>query len=114
MFVVTKKFGRSETRLRDFTKETEAKQFIQEQLHNDVRFKLTASYGLYEGADLLQEFTQKDIILQSSDDDSSGGSSGQGTGNRSSFSPTPFSTSPRPTGMPQHWSKKEEDDKENP
>ena len=33
MFVVTKRFGRSETRLRDFNKEADAKQFIQGQLN---------------------------------------------------------------------------------
>ena len=113
MFVVTKRFGRSETRLRDFNKEADAKQFIQDQLQDDIRFKLLATYGLYEGADLLQEFTQKDIIEQASDSDSSSsGGSGQGAGSRSSFSPTPFNTTPRPGGMPPNWIKEEGEDKD--
>jgi hypothetical protein len=113
MFVVTKRFGRSETRLRDFNKETDANQFIQEQLQDDIRFKLMATYGLYEGADLLKEFTQKDAIQESSSDSSGeGGTNGQSTGSRSSFSPTPFNTTPRPGGMPPNWIKGEEEDKE--
>lgn len=113
MFVVTKRFGRSETRLGDFKKEIEAKQFIQKQLQDDIRFKLTATYGLYEGADLLQEFTQQDAIKQSADDSSSGSdSSGQGAGSRSSFSPTPFNTAPRPGGVPHNWVKDENEDKD--
>ncbi|MBV8802771.1 MAG: hypothetical protein JO131_07425 [Gammaproteobacteria bacterium] len=117
MYVVTKRFGRSETRLRDFNKEADAKQFIQDQLQDDIRFKLTASYGLYEGADLLQEFSQKDIIKQNAEDrgtsgESGSGQSGQGAGSRSSFSPTPFNTTPRPGGMPANWLKDEEENKD--
>jgi hypothetical protein len=113
MFVVTKRFGRAETRLRDFSKEADAKKFIQEQLQDDIRFKLTATYGLYEGADLLQEYTQQDAIKQeSTGDSSSGGSEGQGAGSRSSFSPTPFNTTPRPGGMPPNWIKDEDENKD--
>jgi len=124
MFIVTKRFGRSETRLSDFSKEADAKKFIQKKLQEDVLFKLTAIYGLYEGADLIQEFTQKDIVQQASHSGSSdesdadsgssgGGSSGQGAGSRSSFAPTPFNTAPRPTGIPHSWVKDEPDEDDN-
>ena len=111
MFVVTKRFGRSETRVKDFSQQKEAEQFIQEKLQEDLRFKVMATYGLYEGADLLREFTQSDAAIAPASASSTETGSAQGAGSRSSFSPTPFNTAPRPGGMPHNWVKDEDDKK---
>jgi hypothetical protein len=112
MFVVTKRFGRSETRVGDFSKQADALKFIQEKLREDILYKINATYGLYEGADLLQELKQSDVVTTQTDSSTllSGDSTGA-PGSRSSFSPTPFNTAPRPTGMPPNWIKDEDDDK---
>jgi hypothetical protein len=111
MFVVTKRFGRSETRAGDFSKQVDAEKFIKEKLCEDILYKINATYGLYEGVDLLQEFKQSDVIDESTDSSASSTDSTGSSGSRSSFSPTPFNTAPRPTGMPQSWVKDEEDGK---
>lgn len=112
MFVVTKRFGRSETRMGDFRQQKDAESFIQEKLQDDIRYKINATYGLYEGADLLKEFKQSDVVMKESDTGGTDSSSAGGAGQRSSFTPTPFNTAPRPTGMPQNWVKDEEDKKQ--
>lgn len=115
MYVVTKRFGRAETRLSDFSKEQDAINFIYEKLREDIRFKVNATYGLYEGADILKEFKQSDVPDNHSgssgptgSDTSAQGGAGRGT----SFNPTPFNTAPRPAGLPHNWVKDEDDKKE--
>ena len=107
MYIVTKRLGRNETRLREFTLQDEAEFFIQEKLREDRQFKIVATYCLYEWSDLIKEYSEKDI------EEESGASSGQGAGARSGFSPTPFNTAPRPTGMPHNWVKHEDDKKDD-
>jgi hypothetical protein len=111
MFVVTKRFGRSETRVGDFSKQADAEKFIQEKLREDIRFKINATYGLYEGADLMQEFKQSDVVEESDSSSGSSSSSSQGAASGSSFAPTPFNSAPRPSGMPHSWVKEEDDKK---
>lgn len=109
MFAVTKKFGRQENRIKDFPKEAEAIEFIMDKLREDIRFKIMASYCLYEGADLLREYTHADVAVETpAATEESGGSAGKGSGR--SFAPTPFATTPR-VG-PQSWIR-EDDDKKN-
>lgn len=115
MFTVTKRFSRSEMPERGFTTQQDAEDFIYEKLREDIKFKLTATYCLYasESGDLLKEFTQRDVPSALSD--SSSGveySSGQ-KGSGQTFSPSPFSSSPRPGGMPQNWTNKDKDDKKD-
>ncbi len=93
MYSVTKRFGRTETRIKDFPKEADAMIFIKEKLLEDIRFKIMASYCLYEGADLLREFTQQEVETGETGDSSGSGSQQRGTGQ--SFAPTPFATTPR-------------------
>lgn len=109
MFAVVKRFGRSESRLQNFSNEADAIRFIHEKIREDRQFKVIATYGLYEGADLIQEFTQSDVPEDSGTSDQGGG--GQKRGSGQSFAPTPFNTAPRLPGVPHSWVKDDEDKK---
>lgn len=109
MFIITKRYGRNETRISDFRTEQEAVAFIMEKLKEDKHFKLMATYCLYEGADLLKEYTQTDIPVSASDAAEDTAASGKGSGK--SFAPSPFSTTPR-LG-PQTWIKEDSKDKDD-
>jgi hypothetical protein len=113
MFVVKKHFGSSQVRVGDFKNQADAEKLIQEKLREDIRFKVNATYGLYDWDELLREFKQSDVVADAtkSSDSAADNSSGQGAGSRSSFSPTPFNTAPRPGGMPHSWIKDEDDKK---
>lgn len=97
MFIVTKRFGRAESRLSDFKKEQDAIAYIMERLNEDKGVQSTATYGLYEGADLLKEYTQQDIPVSANKTNDEASDSGPGSQRSSgrSFAPTPFDTSPR-------------------
>lgn len=113
MFIVTKRYGRSETRVSDFSKEQDAVHAIMEKLQEDRHYKLMATYCLYEGADLLREYTQDDTPAIVSDKSESDASSAAKQGSGKTFAPTPFNTTPR-LG-PQTWIKDDstgEDDKD--
>lgn len=115
MFTVVKCFGRSEIREKDFTRLEDAKNFILTKLKEDMTFRINATYRIYEGADMVKEFTQQDApkASTSSSDSSSDSSSGSGSaskGSRQVFSPTPLSTTPRPPGIPQNWKDVTDDD----
>lgn len=102
---------RNKTRIGNFSKEQEAVHFIMDKLQEDRHFKSVATYCLNEGADLLKEYTQDDLVTPTKNqiDEDASGASQQGSGK--SFAPTPFSTTPR-LG-PQTWVKdvsKEEDE----
>jgi hypothetical protein len=111
MFVVTKRYGRTETRVGDFTKEQDAVKFIMEKLQEDRNFKLIATYGLYEGVDLLKEYTQDNLLVSGEDSGTADTTSASKTGSGKSFAPTPFNTAPR-LG-PQTWIKDTNPDNEN-
>ncbi len=112
MFAVSKFFGRSEVRQGTFTTLQEAKNFIQKEILNDIQTKIPATlYRISEGADILQEFTQKDAVLPSASSAADTESSSQQKGGRQVFSPTPLSTTPRPKGIPQNWKNVDEEDK---
>lgn len=110
MFVVKKRFGRAESRLSEFAKEQDAINFIMEKLKEDARFKSMAVYCLYEGADLLREYSQSDIPQEASESDADAGSGAQQKGSGQSFRPTPFNTTPR-LG-PQTWIKEDKKDED--
>jgi hypothetical protein len=114
MFIVAKKYGRTETRLKDFRKEEEAVSFIMEKLNEDIQFKIMATYCLYEGSDLLREYTQSDALTTSSAKEESE-SQAQGKGSGQSFRPTPFGTTPRigPQSFVKNDEGKDGDDEEN-
>lgn len=101
MFIVKKRAGRNEIHLKEFSKEPEAIQFIYEKIREDRHYKIIGIYCLYEGADLIREFSASDVPETSTE--GSRQKSGQ------SFSPTPFNVAPRPSSVPHGWVKDEED-----
>lgn len=108
MYKVMKKFSRGpEMLMSSFKTIIEAKKFIQEKLAEDASLRVTASYLLYEGFDLMGEFDQSK--LETSSQGGSGSAGQQGSGQR--FSPTPFNMKPQPNGMPHSWIKDEEGEK---
>lgn len=109
LYKVTKQYARgSDTLVAEFNDPNDAKLFIKAKLIDDARLKVKATYRLLEGIDVLEEFSEADTSGSSS---SSGGSSA-GTGQRSSFQPTPFNATPRPPGLPHNWIKDDEDKKD--
>ncbi len=106
LFRVTKRYTRgTDMLIAEFNDTNDAKMFIKAKLAEDARMKVKVTYCIFEGMDLLEEFSE-------SDQQDSGSSSGSaGSGQRSSFQPTPFNASPRPPGMPHNWLKDEEDEK---
>lgn len=105
MLKVTKRLGRNEIDLQQFSKQAEAEAFIFEKLREDQVYKMNTSYILYEGFDAVKEYTAADLPPESP---ASGGAS---QGSQQSFSPTPFVMAPRPGSLPKSGFK-EEDDKD--
>lgn len=101
----------SESAVGTFKTINEAKIFIQEKLTDDAILKVNATYRIYEGMDLMEEFDQSKLIKQDSSQDSSDSSSQQ-RGSGQTFTPTPFNMTPQPKGLPRNWIK-EEDNKED-
>lgn len=104
MFKVVRRLGRNETVLEQFNKQQDAEKFIFEKLREDTLYKLVSSYLLYEGMDILREYTEKDLPPEVPS------SSGSSQGSRQSFNPTPFNAAPRPASMPKSGFKEESDD----
>lgn len=114
LFTVMKCFGRSETRENEFKKQSDAEQFIRDKLREDINLKINAIYRIYEGMDLLKEFTQKDAASAPIAPTSASESGSQQKGSRQVFSPSPLQTSPRPKGiMSPHWKNENEDGDKN-
>ena len=109
LYRVTKQYGRGpDILVEQFRDIQPAKNFIMTKLADDARVKVKSTWKLWEGMDLLEEFTELNLSDTSSRDEGSGSSSGQGQ--RSSFQPTPFNMAPRPPGSPHSWINDEEDD----
>src|SRR5579872_734689 len=109
LYKVMKQYARgSNTLVAEFNNTNDAKLYIQTKLAEDARLKVKATYQLLEGMDVLEEFSEAADTSSSSD---SSGSSAAGSGQRSSFQPTPFNMAPRPAGIP-HSSFKEDDKEE--
>ncbi|MEO9204121.1 MAG: hypothetical protein ABI296_00220 [Gammaproteobacteria bacterium] len=113
LYRVTKQYGRgTETPVAEFNDLEEAKLFINGKLLEDERVKVKATYRLFEGMDLVNEFSESWLKSSSSDDEGSA-SGATGAGRSSGFQPTPFNTAPRPTGLPHNWVKDEDGKKED-
>lgn len=115
LYKVTKKFARgSESPVGNFKTLDEANKVIQEKLTEDAIHKVSASYCLYEGFDLIEEFDQSKLIQtgQSADQSSSSDLAG-GKGSSQSFRPSPFSMTPAPKGMPRSWVQEDKEDKKD-
>ena len=107
LYRVTKQYARGsgDTLVAQFKDANDAKLFIQARLLEDARLKVKVIYRLMEGMDLIEEFTE-------AQGEESGSSSGAGAQQRTSFQPTPFNATPRPSGMPSNWLKDEDEDKD--
>ncbi len=107
LFKVTKQFvGGRELDLQAFLKRDAAEAFVQDKLTDDLRFKIQATYRIYDDLDsLLREYTPADAVAASTGGQSSSGK----PGSSQSFNPTPFNTKPQPGGLPHNWITNEED-----
>lgn len=109
LYKVAQKYGRGPEKLiaQCGTKE-DAILLIEVKLAEDQRRKDNPDYALYEGTDLVEVYSQAHLSTATEPTDSN---QGQGRSSTQSFSPTPFNTAPRPSGMPHSWLKDEPDDK---
>ena len=112
MYRVTKKYLRgSAVSLGEFADKEEALTFITAKLEEDFRYKVNASYQLYQGALLIEEFAANENGAEPSGGAEAGSGKPSGT---QTFNPTPFNMTPRPGGLPHNWvkdSEKKEDEK---
>jgi len=109
-FKVKKQFGRGkETLTAQFADQADARLFIQVRLATDAKMKIEAVYKLYEFDDLIEEFDAEKLQSAASKEESGS----QGKGSTSGFRPTPFSTSPKPSGMPSKWSSSQDEDEDD-
>jgi hypothetical protein len=110
-YKVTRQYSRGpETTLQTFKTLEEAKAFAQEKLSADAGMGVKSLYRIYDVIDeLLEELDSTNIASTATLESSSGTAGGAGKG--ANFRPSPLSTTARPRGMPQHWSK--DDDKKD-
>src|SRR5581483_8561953 len=103
IYKVTKRYSRGpESIVGTYKTQPEAEAIIQEKLAADAAMKISVTYSLYEGMDLIEEFDQAKLASESSetDDNQAASSSSQSAGTGQRFSPSPMSTRPLPKGMP--------------
>lgn len=109
-FKVTKQYGRGpETPFAQFADLSDAKFFVNGKLEDDKSLNVKVTYRIFEFTELVTEYdpSKPGVVSQSSS-----GASSQGKSGEARFNPTPLSTTPRPTGMPQNWRvDKDEDEK---
>jgi len=105
LYKVSKLYSRgTDIYIAEFQETNDAKMFIDVKLAEDSRLKVKVTYRLYEGLELLEEFTESTGQSGAAGASSAGASQTQ----RTSFQPTPFNTSPRPPGLPHAWLKDED------
>lgn len=112
-YKVTKQYGRgNEMPDGDFKDLNEAKLHIKNKLVEDAAMRMKVIYRITEFGDVIEEF-DPDKLPPPVTTTSGGDTSQQGQSTKSTFSPTPFQTSPRPPGMPPSSMKDvDEDDKD--
>jgi hypothetical protein len=110
-YKVTRQYSRGpEATLQTFKTLEEAKAFAQEKLSADAAMNVKSLYRIYDVIDeLLEELDSTNFNLTSASESPSDTSGGAGKG--ANFRPSPLSTTARPRGAPQHWSK--DDDKKD-
>lgn len=87
-----------------FIELNDAELFVEDNLtHADT----TTTYYLFKNGTIISEVNKYIKKLSESQSDTA-----KGTGQSASFNPTPFNTTPQPSGMPRAWLKDEKDDKE--
>ena len=98
MYKVAAKYQKGpETVVAKFDSLNEAKDFIQNKLHDDILLKVMVIYNLYELGELVASFDQSNVTVNAG---TAGGGGGQQQSSTQRFSPNPLQTNLRPTGMP--------------
>ena len=105
LYKVTKQYARgTDAPMAEFNDINDAKIFIFARLAEDAKLKVKVTYRLFEGVEMLEEFSESQASV-SGVSQASGSSAGQ----KSNFQPTPFNAAPRPAGMPHSWIKDDEE-----
>ncbi|OGT45867.1 MAG: hypothetical protein A3E83_00625 [Gammaproteobacteria bacterium RIFCSPHIGHO2_12_FULL_41_20] len=106
-YKVTEQYvGGSDIPCAEFSKISDARLFVDNKLEADRRLKVRVTYRIYDGHTVLEEKNQDSLSTTSTQT-----SSMQTTS--TSSSPSPFSTTPKPAGMPpSRWASVLKDEKE--
>ncbi len=106
LYKVTKQYARgTDVPVAEFNDINDAKIFVFARLAEDAKLKVKVTYRLFEGIEMLEEFSESPASASGGVSQTSGSSAGQ----KSSFQPTPFNAAPRPPGMPHNWIKDDEE-----
>lgn len=106
-YKVTKQYGRGpESPCAQFDDISDAKQFIQLKLEQDASMKVSVTYKLLQAHEVLEEFAPG----QAGSSTANQSQDSQGQSSSSTARPSPFSTVPRPSGMPSKWSSNKDDE----
>ena len=100
--------GGSDIPCASFSKISDARLFIDTKLETDLRLKVKVTYRIFEGHTMLEEKNQDMLNAANTQTSSSQGS--QSSSSTSSLSP--FSTTPKPAGMPSRWANVAKDEKD--
>lgn len=104
---ITKQYARGgETDTASFQDLSDAELFVEMKREKDTAMGVKVIYRIYKAGDVIKEYSGEA-------DATTSGSSGQGQTSGARFSPTPFNTTPRPSGTPPKWTTPtdEEEDK---
>jgi hypothetical protein len=105
LYRVTARYGRGqEVAVDQFKDYKTASEFAHDKFEQDFLMKVSVTYFVYEGYDLMETV---DAVRATT---SSEGAGAQQT-NAQTFNPNPFQMAPRPGGMPQSGLKDQDDEK---
>lgn len=108
-YKVVKQYGRGpESIFAQFEDVSDARTFVETKLEADAAMKIKVIYRIKEFTEVLEEFDP-----DKSGTISSGSHSTQGQGTSAGSRPSPFSTAPRPAGMPSKWATSQNDDEKD-
>lgn len=96
---------------KNFTKEVDARAYIEEKLAQNAAMKIQVVYRLYDFDDVIESWDSATYQPAEKTPPSESAAGGAGKNSEMAFRPTPLQTSPRPKGMPQNWRPKDEDEK---
>lgn len=103
-FKLVKQYPRGpELTVASFAELVDAELFVQTRLAMDSNLKISVVYRMMAFGDIIKEY-------DSTKTGESPGAQGQQSGEN--FRPSPFSSAPRPSGMPQNWKKEDPEQKD--
>lgn len=107
-YKVVKQYGRGpETIFAQFEDVSDARAFVEAKLEADAAMRIKVIYRIKEFTEVLEEFDPDKGASAQGSNSSQGQSSGAGA------RPSPFSTAPRPAGMPSKWATSQNDDEKD-